>query len=157
MTTVGTGKMVGAQVKRVEDPRVLLGQSQYVDDIHLPGTLGVAFVRSPYAHARILRVDVSAAQAYPGVEAVLTGADVTAIRPLRVEYDPAKAPKHKPCNWSVLALDKVRFVGEPVAVVVASDRYTAEDAAALVAVDYEPLEVVSDIDPGHAAGRAAHP
>ncbi len=146
MTTVGTGKMVGAQVKRVEDPRVLLGQSQYVDDIHLPGTLGVAFVRSPYAHARILTIDVSAAQAYPGVKAVLTGADVTqAIRPLRVEYDPAKAPKHKPCNWSVLAQDKVRFVGEPVAVVVASDRYTAEDAAAHVAVDYEPLEVVRDI------------
>ena len=115
MTTVGTGKMVGAQVKRVEDPRVLLGQSQYVDDIHLPGTLGVAFVRSPYAHARILTINVSAAQAYPGVEAVLAGADVAqAIRPLRVEYDPAKAPKHKPCNWSVLAQDKVRFVGEPV-------------------------------------------
>ena len=85
MTTslVGTGKAVGTRVRRVEDPRVLLGQSQYVDDIHLPGTLGVAFVRSPYAHARLLKVDVSAAQAYPGVEAVLTGADVAqAIRPL---------------------------------------------------------------------------
>ncbi len=144
---VGTGKAVGARVRRVEDPRVLLGKSQYVDDIHLSGTLGVAFVRSPYAHARVLKVDVKAAQAHSGVEAVLTGVDVAdAILPLRVEYDPAKAPKHKPCNWSVLAQDKVRFVGEAVAVVVASDRYTAEDAAALVEVDYEPIEVVRDIE-----------
>jgi len=63
---VGTGKMVGAQVRRVEDPRVLLGKSRYVDDIHLPGTVALAFVRSPYAHA-ITRVDVGAAQAHPGV------------------------------------------------------------------------------------------
>ena len=146
-STVGTGKMVGAQVKRVEDPRVLLGQSQYVDDVNLPGTLGAAFVRSPYAHARVLKVDVSVAQAQPGVEVVLTGADVAdAVRPLRVEYDPAIAPKHKSCNWSVLAQDKVRFVGEPVAVVVASDRYTAEDAAAMVEVEYEPLEAVRDVE-----------
>jgi CO/xanthine dehydrogenase Mo-binding subunit len=90
---VGTGKAVGAPVRRVEDPRVLLGKSQYVDDIHLSGTLGVAFVHSPYAHARVLKVDVEAAQAHSGVEAVLTGVDVAdAILPLRVEYDPAIAP-----------------------------------------------------------------
>ena len=144
---VGTGKAVGAPVRRVEDPRVLLGQSQYVDDIHLSGTLGVAFVRSTYAHARSLKIDVKAARTHFGVEAVLTGVDVVdAILPLRVEYDPAKAPKHKPCNWSVLAQDKVRFVGEPVAVVIASDRYAAEDAAALVEVEYDPIEVVRDIE-----------
>src|SRR5207249_4828994 len=68
---VGTGKMVGAQVRRVEDPRVLLGKSRYVDDIHLPGTVALTFVRSPYAHARITRIDVSAAQAHPGVYTVL--------------------------------------------------------------------------------------
>ena len=69
----GTGKMVGAEVKRVEDPRMLLGKSQYVDDIHLPDTLAVAFVRSPYAHARILSIDTHAAAAHPGVHAVITG------------------------------------------------------------------------------------
>ena len=70
-------------MRRVEDPRVLLGKSRYVDDIHLPGTLALAFVRSPYAHARLTRIDVSAAKAHPGVQAVLTGADVSeAIKPL---------------------------------------------------------------------------
>ncbi len=143
----GTGKMVGAEVRRVEDPRVLLGKSRYVDDIHLPGTLGLAFVRSPHAHARILNIDVSAAQSYPGVEAVLTGAEVAkVIKPLRVEYDPTKAPTHKSCDWPVLAQGKVRFVGEAVAVVVATNRYVAEDAAALVEVEYEPIDVIWDME-----------
>lgn len=139
--------MVGAQVRRVEDPRMLLGKSRYVDDIHLPGTLALAFVRSPYAHARIKQVDVSAAKSHPGVQAVLTGADVAGvIKPLRVEYDPAKAPTHKSCDWPVLAQGKVRFIGEAVAAVVASDRYVAEDAAALVEVEYEPIDVVWDME-----------
>ncbi|HKA54215.1 MAG TPA: xanthine dehydrogenase family protein molybdopterin-binding subunit [Candidatus Binatia bacterium] len=142
---VGTGKMVGAQVRRVEDPRVLLGKSRYVDDIHLPGTVALALVRSPYAHARITRIDVSAAKAHPGVYTVLTGADV-AIPPLRVEYDPVRAPRHKSCDWPVLAQGKVRFVGEAVAAVVASDRYVAEDAAALVEVEYDPVDVVWDVE-----------
>jgi len=143
----GTGKMVGAQVRRVEDPRMLLGKSRYVDDIHLPGTLALAFVRSPYAHARMTRIDVNAAKAHPGVQAVLTGTDVSeAIKPLRVEYDPVRAPTHKSCDWPVLAQGKVRFVGEAVAAVVATDRYVAEDAAALVEVEYEPLDVVWDME-----------
>ncbi|HEV8715881.1 MAG TPA: xanthine dehydrogenase family protein molybdopterin-binding subunit [Candidatus Binatia bacterium] len=144
---VGTGKLVGAQVRRVEDPRVLLGKSRYVDDIHLPGTVALTFVRSPYAHARITRIDVSAAKAHPGVHAVLTGADVAGvIPPLRVELDPVRAPTHKSCDWPVLAQDKVRFVGEAVAAVVATDRYVAEDAAALVEVEYEPVDVVWDME-----------
>ncbi len=144
---VGTGKMVGAQVRRVEDPRVLLGKSRYVDDIHLPSTVALTFVRSPYAHARITRIDVSAAKAHPGVHAVLTGADVAGvIPPLRVEYDPVRAPRHKSCDWPVLAHDKVRFVGEAVAAVVATDRYVAEDAAALVEVEYDPLDVIWDME-----------
>jgi carbon-monoxide dehydrogenase large subunit len=143
----GTGKMVGAEVRRVEDPRVLLGKTRYVDDIRLPGTLVLAFVRSPYAHAGILNVDVSAAKSYPGVKAVLTGADIAeAIRPLRVEYDPARAPTHKSCDWPVLAQNKVRFVGEALAAVLASNRYVAEDAAALVEVEYEPLDVIWDME-----------
>jgi aerobic carbon-monoxide dehydrogenase large subunit len=144
---VGTGKMVGAQVRRVEDPRVLLGKSRYVDDIHLPGTVALTFVRSPYAHARITRIDVSAVKAHPGVHAVLTGADLAGvIPPLRVEYDPVRAPRHKSCDWPVLAHDKVRFVGEAVAVVVATNRYVAEDAAALVEVEYDPVDVVWDME-----------
>ncbi len=139
----GTGKMVGAEVKRVEDPRLLLGKSQYVDDIHLPHTLAVAFVRSPYAHARILSIDTSAATAQPGVQAVITGEDIAAvIKPLRVEFDPSAAPTHKSCDWPVLARGKVRFVGEMVAAVIATDRYTAEDAAGLVTIDYDPLDAV---------------
>ena len=143
----GTGKMVGAEVRRVEDPRVLLGKSQYVDDLALPDAVAVAFVRSPHAHARILSIDVHAAAARADVQMVLTGADIAeGVKPLRVEYDSAKAPTHKACDWPVLARDKVRFVGEAVAAVVATDRYAAEDAAALVEVDYDPLPVVHDAE-----------
>src|SRR5262249_23810310 len=101
----------------------------------------------PYAHARITRIDVNAAKAYPGVYAVLTGADVAGvIPPLRVECDPVRAPTHKSCDWPVLAQDKVRFVGEAVVAVVATDRYVAEDAAALIDVEYNPLDVVWDME-----------
>ena len=149
----GTGKMIGAQVRRIEDPRVLLGNTQYVDDLSLPDTAAIAFVRSPYAHARLAQIDTSAAQAHPGVLAVLTGADIAdAIKPLRVEFEQSKNPTHKSCDWPVLAQGKVRMVGDLVAAVVAADRYTAEDAAALVDVDYDPLDVVSDPERALEAG-----
>ena len=145
MANGGTGKMVGAEVRRVEDPRVLLGQTQYVDDLALPDCVVLAFTRSPYAHARITQLDTSAAQAHPGVLAVLTGADIAgSIKPLRVEFDTSKNPTYKSSNWLVLAQAKVRLVGDLVAAVVATDRYIAEDAAALIEVDYEPLDAVWD-------------
>ena len=148
----GTGKMVGAQVRRVEDPRFLLGTSQYVDDLDLPNSVALAFVRSPYAHARILSIDVNTAQDRSDVQLVVTGADIAeAIKPLRVVYDPNKAPTHKSCDWPVLAQDKVRFVGEAVAVVVATDRYAAEDAASVIDVEYEPLDPVCDVEQALAA------
>ena len=148
----GTGKMVGAQVRRVEDPRFLLGTSQYVDDLDLPNSVALAFVRSPYAHARILSIDVNTAQGRSDVQLVVTGADIAeAIKPLRVVYDPNKAPTHKSCDWPVLAQDKVRFVGEAVAVVVATDRYAAEDAASVIDVEYEPLDPVCDVEQALAA------
>ena len=126
---------------------MLLGKSQYVDDIHLPDTRAVAFVRSPYAHARLLNIDTSAAAAHPGVQAVVTGEDIAgAIQPLRVEFDPIKSPTHKSCDWPVLARGKVRFVGEMVAAVIATDRYVAEDAAALVEVEYDPLDALWDME-----------
>lgn len=141
----GTGKMVGAEVRRLEDPRVLLGKTQYVDDLALPETVAVTFVRSPYAHARITQIDTSAAQSHPGVLTILTGTDIAdAIKPLRVEVDAGKNPTHKSCDWPVLAQGKVRLVGDLVAAVVATDRYIAEDAAALVEVDYDPLDAVWD-------------
>ena len=147
MSREGTGKMLGAQVRRVEDPRVLLGKTQYVDDLVLPDMLAVAFVRSPYAHAKIAAIDVQAALTKSGVACVLTGKDILeTIKPLRVEFDTQKVPFHKSCNWHVLTPDKVRFVGDMVAAVVATDRYTAEDAAELVEVDYEPLEAVADME-----------
>ena len=147
MSREGTGKMLGAQVRRVEDPRVLLGKTQYVDDLVLPDMLAVAFVRSPHAHAKITNIDAQAALTTPGVACVLTGQDILeTIKPLRVEFDTQKVPFHKSCNWHVLTPDKVRFVGDLVAAVVATDRYTAEDAAELVEVDYEPLEAVADME-----------
>jgi carbon-monoxide dehydrogenase large subunit len=153
-TTIGsTGKMIGARVRRVEDPRVLLGKGRYVDDLQLPGALALAFVRSPYAHARLVKIETEAARSHPGVVEVLTGEDLaSAIKPLRVEYDPVKAPTHKSCDWWVLAREKVRFVGEAVAVVVATDRYVAEDAAGLIDVDYDPLDVVWNVEKALEAG-----
>ena len=147
-TPAGTGKLVGARVRRVEDARVLLGKSQFVDDVRIPGTVSIAFVRSPYAHASIIKIDAAAARENPGVLAVLTYEDLPEIsRALRLEWDPAMpSPPHKLVEWPVLTHDKVRFVGEAVAAIIAEDRYLAEDAAELVEVDYDPLDAVADME-----------
>jgi carbon-monoxide dehydrogenase large subunit len=145
MPTVG---MFGARVKRLEDPRFLLGKALYVDDLKLPGMLSVAFVRSPHAHARIKSIDPSRALALGGVHRILTGEEAAkSCKPIRVEFDPAKFPgKYKPCDFPPLAVGKVAFVGDLVAAVVAENRYLAEDAAELVEVEYEPLPVVLDAE-----------
>ena len=147
-TPAGTGKLVGARVLRVEDARVLLGKSQFVDDLSIPGTVSIAFARSPYAHARVTKIDTAAARGNSGVLAVLTYEDLPeSSRALRLQWDPAMpSPPHKPVEWPVLAHEKVRFVGEAVAAIVAEDRYLAEDAAELVEVDYDPLEAVADME-----------
>ena len=138
---------VGSAVRPVEDPRLLTGRGSYLNDVQLRDMLVAAFVPSTQAHARLRRVDVARARALPGVHAVLVGDDLaTGLGPLRVEYDPTAAPHHKSCDWPALARDTVRFVGEPVAVVVASDRYVAEDAADLVEAEYEPLQPVRDAE-----------
>src|ERR1700730_1486466 len=141
-----TAGMFGARVKRLEDPRFLLGKAQYVDDLKLPGMLSVAFVRSPHAHARIKSIDPSRALALGGVHRILTGEEAAkSCKPIRVEFDPAKFPgKYKPCDFPPLAVGKVAFVGDLVAAVVAENRYLAEDAVELVEVEYEPLPVVVD-------------
>ncbi|GAC1472940.1 MAG: molybdopterin-dependent oxidoreductase [Chloroflexota bacterium] len=134
---------IGARVRRVEDPRLVVGKGCYVDDLQPPGTLYAGFARSLHAHARLLSVDVSAARALPGVVAVYGAADLPeAARETACPQVPAALKGH---GWYPLASGKVRFVGEPVAVVVAVDRETATDAAEAVEVEYEPLQAVPDI------------
>jgi aerobic carbon-monoxide dehydrogenase large subunit len=144
MAQIAAERYTGASIKRSEDPRILTGRGRYVDDLKLPGMLHAAFVRSPMAHARVLAVDVSAAQALPGVVLVLTGTDLEAVTV--PGQDPLFAMMGgdgpKP-DYTLLATDKVRFVGDPVAVVIAESRYLAEDGCELVEVDYEDLPPVT--------------
>src|ERR1041385_2557387 len=145
---------VGQRVRRTEDPRLIKGLAHYVDDISLPGTLHVAFVRSVYAHAKINSIDTSAALAAPGVVAVYTGKDVAqkvGPVPCAGALPGLKVPDHR-----VLATDKVYFVGHPIAAVVATDRYAARDAVDLVMVDYEDLPVVTDVEEAAAGGTVIH-
>ena len=137
-------KTIGESVARKEDATLLTGRGQYIADIQLPGMLHAAFIRSPFAHAKITHIDVTAAAAVPGVELVWTGADVhehtTGITStLEVEgFVGTTQP--------AIAYEVVRFVGEAVAVVVASSRRVAEDAIELIDVDYDELPVVANID-----------
>ena len=141
----GPAKLVGARVKRVEDPRFLVGDGRYLGGMQLPGMLEVAFVRSPHAHARLGGVDAKAALKLDGVSAVFDWEAIRdRVRPLRADLDPVKNPTYKPCEWTPLARGKVRWVGEAVAAVVARNRYVAEDAAELVEVGYEALPPVVD-------------
>ena len=129
---------IGRAMKRVEDPHLLTGRGQYVDDLPIPNLHHAAIVRSPHAHARIRGYDLAAALGMPGVTAALTGADVAArTRPFSVGVE-------APVRYYCAATDRARFVGEPVAVVIARDRYLAEDAAERLVVRYEPLPAVVD-------------
>ena len=135
---------VGQALRRKEDPRLITGRARYVDDISLPGTLWMAFVRSPEAHAKILSIDTSAARARPGVRAVLTGEDLGELTgPLPLAWVPPGIEVNNPEHWP-LARGSVKHVGDPVAVVLGSDRYGVVDAAEDVVVDYDPLPVVTD-------------
>ena len=137
-------KYVGQRVKRTEDPRLIKGLAHYVDDIRLPDTLHVVFVRSLYAHARISGVDTSEASKLPGVFAVYTGKDVAAkVGPVPCA---SALPDLKVPDYRVLATDKALFVGHPIAAVVAADRYVARDAVDLISVDYEDLPAVVDVE-----------
>ena len=135
-------KLVGAKVKRREDPSLIRGLGRFVDDVRLPGMLHVAILRSPHAHAKIKSLDTAAARRHPGVVAVFTGAelrDQIGTLPTTADNPTLRIPKHH-----VLAVDKVCYVGEGVAAVIAEDRYAARDALDLIAVQYEPLPVVTD-------------
>ena len=132
-------KLVGQRVKRREDPRLIQGRGTYVDDLKIAGMQYVAFKRSDIAHGRITSIDTSAAAAMPGVEVVYTGADIAKfVKPVPIAT-PFPSPEHR-----AVAIDIVRYAGEPVAVVVAADRYLARDAADAIRVEYDPLPVVVD-------------
>src|SRR4051812_41575847 len=129
---------VGAAVRRLEDPRLLRGQASFIDDLELPRQLYVAFVRSEYPHARITNVDLEAARATLGVVDVVVGATL-GNRPTPASVTQAALP---PCAHPTLADGIVRYVGEPIAAVIAKTPAQAEDGAAAVLVDYEPLQAV---------------
>jgi carbon-monoxide dehydrogenase large subunit len=138
-TTPVLPKLVGERVKRREDPRLIQGRGTYVDDIKIVGMQHLAFKRSDIAHGRIRSIDVSAARAMDGVEAVFTGAEIAELLGPMPIGTPFPSPPHR-----AVANDVVRYAGEPVAVVVASNRYTARDAADAIVVDIEPLPAVID-------------
>jgi carbon-monoxide dehydrogenase large subunit len=159
---------LGARIPRNEDPRLLRGLGCYVDDVNPPGLLHGAVLRSAHAHARLVAVDASRARALPGVALVLTGADLGPVNQPTPLLIPHPALTH-PRTARPLAVDEVRYVGEPVALVVAKDRYAAEDALDAIDVTWEPLPAVASLEaaladgaprvhadvPGNRAGRLA--
>ncbi len=131
------GSLLGNSVRRVEDPELLVGAGRYVDDLEIDGVLHLVFVRSPYAHAHIRAIDTSTAEKMPGVRGVFTHDDIDLVTPTFIVVNPK-------VERPALATGKVRFVGDPVAAVVASTQAEAVDAAAAVVVDYDPLPAVVD-------------
>jgi CO/xanthine dehydrogenase Mo-binding subunit len=152
--------IIGARLRRSEDPRLLRGRGSYVDDLRRPGLLQLAFVRSDLPHAALLGVETAGAQAMPGVVGVFTSAELAEV--VRGPRATSASPGYQSCQTPVLAVDRVRYVGEPVAAVAALTRHLAEDGADAVRISYEPLrplvcglrdrERVSE-----PAGRAAAP
>ena len=133
-------KWVGRSIRRTEDKRLLMGKGQFLDDMKLSGMYHAAVLRSPFPHAVIKSVDVSEALKIPGVRGVLTGEDVARMsRPFPQAVD-------EPLEYYCIAVDRARYVGEGVAVVVAEDRYLAEDALQAIRVDYDPLPAVVDVE-----------
>jgi carbon-monoxide dehydrogenase large subunit len=142
-------RLIGKSIKRREDPRFITGRGTYVDDVKLPGTTVAAFVRSPHAHARIKKIDTSAALKHPGVVTVFTGKDMTGVNSLPCGWllPGLKVPPHPP-----LAADKANYVGDPVAIVIAETQAAAQDAAEKVKVTWEVLPAVSATDQATAKG-----
>src|SRR5215469_9537511 len=135
-------KIIGARIKRTEDPRLLTGLGSFVDDRQVAGVLHVAFRRSDQAHARIRAIDASRAQAAPGVVAVFTAANFEgAVNPLRAT---SRMKGYYATPIRPLAHEKVRYVGEPIAGILAESRYLAEDAAERIGIDFDPLPHVAD-------------
>jgi carbon-monoxide dehydrogenase large subunit len=143
-------RLFGQRLLRQEDPRLLTGKGAYVTDLALPGMLHMALLRSPHAHALIAHVDVDRARRVPGVVAVFTADDIRDVEPLPVLAHP---PGQRQTDFPVLPANRVRYVGQPLAAVVAETRYAAEDGVDALDVTYSPLPVVADVA-GHVARRA---
>jgi len=151
---MGVAAMLGAPIKRREDPRLITGQATYVDDIKLHGMLHMSVLRSPYGHARINSINTEAARNLPGVRAVYTAEDLKgAVGNIAIAVPLGKIAEGMG-NRGALAEGKVRFYGDPVAVVIADDRYTARDAKDLIEVDYEPLPAAIDLEKAMQADAA---
>lgn len=143
---MGIAGAIGTPIKRREDPRLITGQATYVDDIKIPGMLHMAVLRSPYGHARINSINTGAARNHPGVKAVYTAADLKgAVGNIAIAVPLGKITEGMGVRGP-LAEGKVRYFGDPVAIVVADDRYTAHDARDLIEVDYEPLPAAIDVE-----------
>src|SRR6516162_9512021 len=132
-TTAKPDLLVGKRIRRREDPRLITGTATYVEDIKMPGMHHAIIVRSPHGAARIKSIDISKAAAHPGVAAVFTGKDTEKIGPVPCG---ASLPGLRVPHHYILAMDRVYFAGHPVAVVVATDRYIAKDAADLIDIDW---------------------
>ena len=151
ITEAPTTQLIGQPIKRVEDPRLITGAAKYLDDLKLPGMAHVAILRSPYAHARISAIRTEAAAASPGVIAVFTGKDFEHLNPLPCAWQ-AAGTENFVATPRALEIDRVTFTGAGVAAVVAETQAAAEDALALIEVDWEPLPVVVDVEAAVAAG-----
>jgi carbon-monoxide dehydrogenase large subunit len=150
----GAARYAGARVPRVEDARLLTGRGVFVDDVALPGMLHACFARSPFARAAVRGIDTSAAAALPGVHCVLTAANLNPG--VHEQWHTSIGPQSPETPRPPLAEDEVRFVGDPVALVVGESRYVAEDAADLVVVDYEPLPPVVEYTTAGSAEALVH-
>src|SRR6185369_763386 len=146
---MATAKIIGASIKRREDPRFLTGKGNYTDDLKLAGMTYAIFVRSPHANAKIVAIDTAKARQQPGVVAIFTGKDMTGVNSLPCGWllPELKIPPHMP-----LASDAARYVGDPVAIVIAESQSAASDAAEMVVVDWEVLPSVTDTEKAAAKG-----
>ena len=154
-TITKTETLVGKRIRRREDPRLITGTATYVDDIQMPGMHHACVVRSPHGAAKIKSINIKPALELPGVAAVFTFKDTEKVGPVPCG---ASLPGLRVPHHHILAKDRVYFVGHPVAVVVARDRYIARDGADLVEVEWEPLPAVTDVEKALAKGAAAvHP
>src|SRR5438094_3279677 len=154
MATATDTRLFGKSIKRREDPRFITGRGNYTDDLKLPGMTYAAFVRSPHAHAKIGKIDLTQAKAHPGAVAIFTGKDMTGVNSLPCGWllPELKVPAHPP-----LATDVAQYVGDPVAVVIAGDQETALDAAEKVRVDWEVLPSVTGTEKAEGKGAPQLP
>ena len=157
VTEQSTNAILGQRLVRKEDPALLSGEAQFVHDIQLPGALYMAIVRSPYAHARIRSIDLSRALASPGVVAAFTGNDLQGewAQPMPCAW-PVTKDMRNPAHYP-LAVDQVCYVGDAVAVVLATSNALAQDAREAVEVDYEELEAVVDLEDAASDRVVIHP